>query len=162
MEVNEWHTLKSFLACCVFTSHSLVMASNTGDSSASTLKSSLIGGSFPTVSFLHGLPYRTDLVAPTVFFTTPWHGPRRQHTAHSRMLTVSAGTCFPSRSLVAAVYSCLLRICCLATDVVCLSVSRPFSRNYVVLEPLASNGCFSGSTVLAFSKYATILRRVLW
>jgi hypothetical protein len=42
---------------------------------------------------------------------------------------VSTGMCLPSRSLAAAVYSCLLRIFCLATDVVPLSVSQPLPRN---------------------------------
>jgi hypothetical protein len=58
------HPLSLFPACCVFTSRSLVTASNSGDSSASGLKSSLNGGSLPTDPFLHRLPYRTDLVAP--------------------------------------------------------------------------------------------------
>jgi hypothetical protein len=43
-------------------------------------------------------------------------------------VSIAAGTCSPSR--------------CLETN--------------VVSEPFASNGCFSGSTVLAFSQYATI------
>jgi hypothetical protein len=51
------------------------------------------------------------------------------NTVHSRMLTVSARTCLLNRSLAAAVSSCLLRICCLATDVVPLSVSWPLPRN---------------------------------
>jgi hypothetical protein len=45
------------------------------------------------------------------------------------MLTISAGICLPSRSLVAAVCSCLLRVCCLPMNVVPLSVSRPLHRN---------------------------------
>jgi hypothetical protein len=48
------HTL-SFPACYVFTSRSLVTASNSGDYWASSLKSSLNGGSFPTDYFLHRL-----------------------------------------------------------------------------------------------------------
>jgi hypothetical protein len=43
------------------------------------LKSSLSGGSLPTASFPHRLPYRTDLVAPLVFLITPFHGPSRKH-----------------------------------------------------------------------------------
>jgi hypothetical protein len=31
----------------------------------------------------------------------------------------------------------------------------------VVFEPFASNGCFSGSTVLALSKYAKVLKWIL-
>jgi hypothetical protein len=42
---------KSFPACCVFTSRYLVTVSNSGDSSASALKSSLNGGSLPTALF---------------------------------------------------------------------------------------------------------------
>jgi hypothetical protein len=44
-------------------------------------------------------------------------------------VSVAAGTCLPSCSLAAAVCSCLLRICCLATSVVPLSFSRPLPRN---------------------------------
>jgi hypothetical protein len=43
---------KRFPVCCVFTSRVLATASNSGDSSASALKSSLNCGSFPTASFL--------------------------------------------------------------------------------------------------------------
>jgi hypothetical protein len=68
-----------FVACCVFTSRSLVTASNSDDSSASALKSSL-----------YSLRYRTDKI---VFLITPRHCPCRQHAVHSRMLTVSAGIC---------------------------------------------------------------------
>jgi hypothetical protein len=57
----------------------LVMASNRGCTSAFGLKSSLNCGSLPPASFLHRLPYRTDLVAPVVFLITPRHGPHRQH-----------------------------------------------------------------------------------
>jgi hypothetical protein len=74
---------KPFPACCVFTSRYLVTASNSGDSSASALKSSPNGGSLPTAPSLHSLPYRTDSVGPIVFLMTPRHGPRRQH--HSRI-----------------------------------------------------------------------------
>jgi hypothetical protein len=45
------------------------------------------------------------------------------------VVTVAAGTYLPSRSLGSTVYSCLLRICCLATDVISLSLSRPLFRN---------------------------------
>jgi hypothetical protein len=70
---------KSFQACCIFTSRSLVTASNSGDSSASALKSCLNGGSLPTDPFPHRLPYRTNLVAPVFFLITPRHDPLRQH-----------------------------------------------------------------------------------
>jgi hypothetical protein len=121
-------TTNNFPACCVFNSRSLVTGSNRGDSSASALKFCLNGGSLPTDSLLHSLPHRTDLVAPIVFLITPRHGPITQHL-HSHRLTVSAGMSLPKCSLAVAVYSCLLRICCLATDVVPLSVSRPSPGN---------------------------------
>jgi hypothetical protein len=114
---------KSFPASGVFTNISLVTASNNGYSSASLLKSSLCSTSLSAsrlaaISHQPPLLFTTDLVAPAVFLITPPHGPRRQHTVHSRMLTVSAGMCLPSRSLAAAVCSCLLRLCCLPTNVV--------------------------------------------
>jgi hypothetical protein len=57
------------------------------------------------------------------------HGPLRKHSSSVACLSVAAGTCLPRRSLAAAVYSCLLRICCLATDMVPSFVSRPLPRN---------------------------------
>jgi hypothetical protein len=44
-------------------------------------------------------------------------------------VSVAAETCLSSRFLGATVYSCLLTIFCVATDVVPLSVSRPLPRN---------------------------------
>jgi hypothetical protein len=74
--IANFHTLqiatahaKHFPGCSVFTNCSLVTASNSGDSSASALKSPL--NVLPAAPFLHRLPYRTDLVAPNVFFITP-------------------------------------------------------------------------------------------
>jgi hypothetical protein len=91
------------------------------------------GDSLPTGSFLHGLPYRIDLVALIVFLTTPLTNRVGTTVSNSTSIvacvTIAAGTCLPSR--------------CLEMDV----VSGPF----------ASNGCFSGSTVLALSKYAAII-----
>jgi hypothetical protein len=94
--------VKHFPACCDCTSRSPITAYNSGDSSASALK-----------SFLHSLLGTT----------------RADNTVHARVLTVSAGTCLPSQSLAAAVCSCFLRLCCLATDIVHLSVSRPSPRS---------------------------------
>jgi hypothetical protein len=74
----------------VFIRRSLVTVSNSGNPTALALKFSLNGGSLPTDSFLHRLPYRTDLVAPIVFLITPRHGPRRKHAVHSLMLTFPA------------------------------------------------------------------------
>jgi hypothetical protein len=59
-----------FPTCYVFPSRSLVMASKSGDCSASALKSFLNVGSLPTVPFLHRLLYRTDLVASIVLLIT--------------------------------------------------------------------------------------------
>jgi hypothetical protein len=69
---------KSFPACCVFTSRSLVAASSSGNSSASALKSSLNGGFPATASFPHRLQYGTDFVASVVLLVTPLHGPSRK------------------------------------------------------------------------------------
>jgi hypothetical protein len=42
----------------------------------------------------------TELVAPVLFFITPWRGPRRQHSVFSvACVTVAAGTCLPIRCL---------------------------------------------------------------
>jgi hypothetical protein len=78
LQITTAHA-KSFPARSVFTSSCLVTASNNGYSSASWLKSSVNGGSLPTVPFLQGLPYRTDLVAQIVFLITPRHGLSRKH-----------------------------------------------------------------------------------
>jgi hypothetical protein len=126
LQITTAHA-KSFPACCVFTSRSLVTASNSGDSSASALKCSLNGGSPPTDNFLHRLPYRTDLVAPIVFLITPRYGPRPQHSSFSYANRFRGNVFtepFPSSSRL----SCLLRICCLVTGVP-LSVSRTLPRN---------------------------------
>jgi hypothetical protein len=77
------HTLqnhaKSFPVRSVFINSCLVKASNNGYTFASGLKSPLNGSSLLTDTFLHRLPYKTDLVAPAVFLITSRHGPRRQH-----------------------------------------------------------------------------------
>jgi hypothetical protein len=117
-----------FPACYVFTGLSQATASNNGETSATALKCFLNGVSLPTVSFLHRFPYRTDLVAPmsSLYLLGMAHV---DNTVHFRMLTISTGTFLPKRSLAATIYSCLLRIWCLATDVISLSVSRPLPRN---------------------------------
>jgi hypothetical protein len=120
---------KPFAACCVNTSRSLVTVCNCGDSSASGLKSTLNGCFLPTVSFPHRLPYRNDLVAPIVFLTTPLHGPSRKHRFQKYLY-------------------CCIRIRCRGNV-----FTEPLPR---ISEPFASNGCFSRSTVLALSKYATV------
>jgi hypothetical protein len=105
---------------------------------------------------LHRLPYRTDLVAPIILLTTPRHSPRREHRSSISCVSVAVGICLPSSSLAAAVYSCLLRICCLAKDSFrCLFRGRCLETN-IVSESFARNGCFSGSIVLALNKYSII------
>jgi hypothetical protein len=90
--IAKFHTLqitraqaKSCPACSVFTSSFLATSFNNGYSSTSMLKSSLNGGSLPTDSFLHRLPYRTDLVAPVDFLMTSRHCSCRQHHYHMRI-----------------------------------------------------------------------------
>jgi hypothetical protein len=61
-----------FLARCVFTSRSLVKASNSGDSSASR-----------TQILSSQTLYTTDLVDPIIFLIIPRHGPRRQQRSLS-------------------------------------------------------------------------------
>jgi hypothetical protein len=78
---------KSFPVCCGSFSHSLVPASDSGDSPANAFKSSF-----------HRLSYRTDLVAPIVFLITPWHGPstkrRFQHYLYCCMRIRCRGNVF--------------------------------------------------------------------
>jgi hypothetical protein len=92
-----------FPVCYLFNSCSLITASNSGNSSASVLKSSLNGCFLPTDSFLHSLPYRTDLVAPIVFLITPRHGPSRKLVSISTSIVapgfIALGTCLPRRCL---------------------------------------------------------------
>jgi hypothetical protein len=120
---------KPFPACCIFTSHSLVTAFNSGDSSAYALKSCLNCGSLQTDSLPHRLPYRTDSVAPIVLLI----GPR-----HAQLYK----TPFPPVPPLLRVDCCRRNLflcdCCLETN--------------VDSEPLRSNGHSSGFTVLALSK----------
>jgi hypothetical protein len=132
---NDYNTLAlstlykitpSFPACSVFTTSCLIRGSNNGYSSASGLSNPLSTAAplqLCSVSFLHCLLYRTDLVTTNCL---PYKSSaRRAQTTPFILVSVAGGTCLPSRSLAAAVYSCLLRICCVTTDVVSLSVSRP-------------------------------------
>jgi hypothetical protein len=123
---------KTFPSCCVFTSCSLVTAptkaipllpcsSPLWMTAPYQLSFNCPLSSQPHVQNWLGcancLPYNS-LVRPTK--TTPF-----------TLICVftAVGMCLPSCSLASAVYSCLLRICCLATDVVPLSVSQPLPRN---------------------------------
>jgi hypothetical protein len=82
LQITTAHA-KYYPTCYVSTGRFLVTASNSGDSSVSALKPSLNGGSLPTASSLHSIPYKTDFVAPVVLLITPRHGPPRQHRAFS-------------------------------------------------------------------------------
>jgi hypothetical protein len=82
-------------------------------------------------------PFHTNLLVfssppdyqPRPLLITSRHGPRRKHRSSVACVSVAAGTWLPSRSIVAAVYSCLLRLCCLATDVVPMSLWLLMPRN---------------------------------
>jgi hypothetical protein len=124
------HPLNLFQVCCVFNNRSLVTASNC--EVFSSLRSHF-HSSQPHVQNWLGRLYCLPL--------TPRHGPRRQHTVHFRILTISVGSCLPSSSLAAAVVVIFLGRCL---------------ETKFVSEPFASNSCLSGSTVLASSNYATI------
>jgi hypothetical protein len=70
LQITTAHAKSSTYVCYVFNTRSLVKASNSGDSSASTLSC--------TKSSLHRLPYNL-LISKLVPLITPWHGPRRNH-----------------------------------------------------------------------------------
>jgi hypothetical protein len=97
-----------------------------------TLKSSLHGASLLTASFPHRLSYRTNSVAPIIFLITSLHGPIRKHRFQQYL-------------------HCCIRIRC-SVNV----FTETLPRISVVSEPFSSDGCFSGSTLFVFSKYATI------
>jgi hypothetical protein len=85
LRITREHT-KSFPACNVFTSHFPVRASNSGDSSASTLTPFPAGHRLPTKSQLNysiissqsPLQNSTDLTAPIVPVITSKHGTHRK------------------------------------------------------------------------------------
>jgi hypothetical protein len=81
-------------------------------------------------------------------YKTPLHGQRRKHRFQSSSIVtrqlVAVGTClFRSRYLGTAAYTCLLRLCCLAADVVSLFVSSSLPSNgstrYSTIQ--GDNGC---------------------
>jgi hypothetical protein len=114
---------KSFPACSVFTSRSLVTASNSGDSSA--LHAQALS-SQPPVQDWHGCPNFLP------YNSSAW--PTETPPFILVCLPVAAGTCVTSRSLAAAAYSCLLRICRLTKDVIPVYISRPLPRNECYLR----------------------------
>jgi hypothetical protein len=151
---------KPFPAFCVFSNHYLVTAYNCGGSSASALKF-FLNGDFPSkCPFSSQPPVQNWLGCRVVFLVTPRHDPRRQHIFHSRMRIRCRGNVFtkpfPSRG-----HLFLSRICCLTTDVVPLFRGCCLETN-AISEPFTNKGCFSGSTVLALSKYATTFWHSCW
>jgi hypothetical protein len=141
LQITTAH-VKSFPACCVFTSRSPVMASNSGNSAASAVKSSLNSGSLPIDSFLHSLPYRTDLLSPAVFLITA----HVDNSFRSRTLIRCRGNVFTEP------FSSSGRLFLLIKNLLPNNDVRGRCLETNVSEPFASNGCFSGSTVLALSK----------
>jgi hypothetical protein len=67
------------------------------------------------------------LVAPVVFLINSSAQPAQ--TTPFIFISIAVWMCLLIRSLAAVVYSCLLRICSLATDIVLLSVSLSLPRN---------------------------------
>jgi hypothetical protein len=72
-----------------------------------SLKSSLNGCCFPAASFLHRLPYRTELVAPIFFLTTPRHGPHRNNPFPAVLLLLLVDSLLRDRVYRAVAYKCL-------------------------------------------------------
>jgi hypothetical protein len=133
------HRLRIFQSA-VFTSRSLVTASNSGDSSASALKFSLKVGFIPTLFQM--FPFFTaSCTALTWFASLPYNSSARPvQTAPFILVCVpdTAGTCLPGRSLASVVYPCLLRICYLETDIVPLFHGLCL-ETYFVSEPFANS-----------------------
>jgi hypothetical protein len=103
-------------------SRSLVTASNNGDSSASALTSSL-SGQYPTI-------LSTELNSKLVPLISPQHG-QTENTALLFLLQsfLWEHVCLRRYYTVTAAYTCSLRICCLAADVVSLFFSRSLPSN---------------------------------
>jgi hypothetical protein len=81
-----------------------------------------------TKSSLHILPHNY-LFPLTVLLITSRHGPRR-NTVHCCTSIISVGIYLPAKALLSTVaFSCLLKICLLAADVVSLFVSRSLPSN---------------------------------
>jgi hypothetical protein len=118
-----------FSVCYVFTSRSLV-ASNSVDSSASTFTSLLAGSQLHRLRFLFTDSLTNLLTSKLVSVITSRHGPRRKHRSSVVVqLFPWEHVCLPSRYSVMTPYIRLLKICCLAADVVSLFVSRSLPRN---------------------------------
>jgi hypothetical protein len=109
------HTLSLF-SLLIFTSRSLVTASNSGDSSTSAI-TLLLSDKYTTSLCTH-------LNSKLVRLITILHGPIENSSFIVTPIT-SVGPCLLRRLYsVTAANACLLRISCLAADVVFLFVSR--------------------------------------
>jgi hypothetical protein len=132
--IANFHTLqittthaKSFQSVAISTSRSLVTASNSGDSSTAPAR-------FPLDKFPYDSLLAHSVVTPTNFQTVSVlksrHGLRRKHRSVLRSDRFSwECVCLKRRYPVTAAYACLLRFCCLATNVVSLFVSRSLPNN---------------------------------
>jgi hypothetical protein len=122
LQIARAHS-KFLPACCVFTSLCLVTSSNSGDSSASALRSSLNGCSLPTKLFSSQTPVQNWLGYPSFLLYNSSARPAQTTSFFCCMRIRCRGNVFtepfPNSGRL------LLRICCLATDVVPLSVSPP-------------------------------------
>jgi hypothetical protein len=103
------HPLSLFPACCVFVSvpwqrlltvEILQFHALRPYLDSLPCRTLLSTDNYSAVSSQPHLQCSTELVAPILFFITPWRGPRRQHPVFSvACVTVAAGTCLPIRCL---------------------------------------------------------------
>jgi hypothetical protein len=107
-----------------------------------------MNGCFLTTGpFLHRLQYRTYLVAPVFFLTTPRHGPRRQHRSFSYANRFRGDVfieTFPKSGRLFLLIKNLLP----SNGRLSLFIRGRCQETNAVSEPFASNGFFSGSTLL--------------
>jgi hypothetical protein len=61
-------------------------------------------------------------------------------------ISVAVGMRSPSRSLEAAIYSCLLRLWCLPMDIVLFLFHCSYLETNIVSQLFTSKGCLSGSS----------------
>jgi hypothetical protein len=115
----------------------------------------LLSGSCPLWT---AAPFQLPILAPVVLFIIPRYGPRRHHpfSCASRFRGNEFTQPFPRSGRLF-----LLRICCLGTDVVPLSVSLSLPRNECCFRAVRKQRFFSGSTILALSKYATLIMMMM-
>jgi hypothetical protein len=151
------------------------------------LKSSLNSGSLPTASFLHSLPYRTDFQLSRSHaggHLTP-NSYSSLHRLTERALTLSLAYNISALTTYRTPFLCCMCIRCRgnlsaepfpSSDRLVLLTKHLLPSNWrrsvvcffglcletnAVSKPFASNGSFYGSTVLAWSKYATISTQLI-